>query len=741
MQGAEEGGDKWPHPPPRATSSTASHHGHLQSTLDAGTEEASRRKIDTARFISTGGASNASALAERGAERAPASTSQPASPRKPIQQPGIDRRRSAPVDSAKNKAAVKEAELKRMAQRSAYDSSQPSAGIGRESTPEPPPLPPEPKEVYVDRHKLFASTVPLQASRHEVTAVQLGPAPPLTASRIGTPRRNFFAGGGSSSRYDGSEPASPCFGRSGFPVYLSVDSSTAPSRKQSEMFAASGMPSRQVSGMSEACLSPSPSRTHTAGSPRKGGGETARYNYSTGFDGAASPCNAELVESGFQFFENFVKQAPPEVTGEAEALSGTVAKMSTPSITSMGTWAPSPPSTARSAKSGCGVPVRPWQLPRQDCIPTRNTGKRSAAARDRQIRLFVRMPGFHGRCAIWVTPDTPVGPPVFHDKTRFTDIWGEDAEMRGPYGNKAAVDARPTTPVRALALKRWSKESDGRQEVSAQSARSPPSSRPVTQGTLGGVSVAEASTTIGSTNQFWSMTGLSSSASSSPHPESLKGLLEQCTGVPCRRQLLVAASGTGGPLLDDDRCLCDYDIGHGALLFLTILPEPGQKPPEPILACKAALDNAIHAHPGADATAILGKLGKLSPRKTPQQQRRSKSTTAAASTSCGSSTSRPSDYALPLASLQKCVEAMPKWFDPDTLPMALEIITDVPIPFDYGMLPDNSIFDKTGRVRKKFGELQRRACVGQSAKRIETASREAAAQDRRRAASAAQAGE
>jgi len=61
---------------------------------------------------------------------------------------------------------------------------------------------------------------------------------------------------------------------------------------------------------------------------------------------------------------------------------------------------------------------------------------------------------------------------------------------------------------------------------------------------------------------------------------SLKNLVQAATGVSVDCQKLMF--GGHGELLDHDRAICDYDIGHGALLYLSVRrPRRGKKESSP----------------------------------------------------------------------------------------------------------------------------------------------------------------
>lgn len=234
-------------------------------------------------------------------------------------------------------------------------------------------------------------------------------------------------------------------------------------------------------------------------------------------------------------------------------------------------------SSGRSGRS-CGVAVRPWLLPRQDCLPDRISGKRSPAAPDSRIRIFVRVAGKGGRVAFWVDPELPVGPAPGGPRNRFTDIWGEDAELRGPCAGKVPEDGR-LTPLRRLLAERECQPSLPEELV--EPPLEPPQASLVAQPSL--AALTDASLGAGTVTLT---AGDSSSALTyggcSPMEASLKELIEAATGVPVAHQKLTY--GRAGLLDDHRRSLCDCDIGHGALLHLSVRPTPGTKKEQPFLA-------------------------------------------------------------------------------------------------------------------------------------------------------------
>jgi len=296
--------------------------------------------------------------------------------------------------------------------------------------------------------------------------------------------------------------------------------------------------------------------------------------------------------------------------------------------------------TGRSGRS-CGVEVRPWALPRQDTIPDPRTGRRMIGAPDPQIRIFLRLPG-KGRLALWVDPDLPIGPEAGpHDL--FTELFGEDAEIRGPYARKPSSADGRLTPVRALLARRQ-------------------------QGGLAGVGAGHPSS---STLMSEDPPRGSSARSSAGHggPASLKALVEAATGVPIARQKLVF--GRVGPLDDHSRALCDYNIGHGALLYFSARPEPSTKKGQSFLASPKLADMQ---EPGF----ILDRMGKFM-------------------TGQGRS-NRGKDV----------VECLPDWRRARSTDLKVEWPLEQQY-FDYQFMPDNHIFDLVGRVRKRFGRHDRAA--------------------------------
>lgn len=200
--------------------------------------------------------------------------------------------------------------------------------------------------------------------------------------------------------------------------------------------------------------------------------------------------------------------------------------------------------SVQSARLGrsCGVPVRPWLLPRGDPIPDRVTGKVTRVSADRRIRIFVHLPS-GDRVALQVVPEMPIGPPIeAYQPSPLEKVFGRGAEDRGwssgPPGR--------ATPVRQLLAQRH----DAR---------------------LGCDSLAASRKSLGVTSHITlaSEPADPEEADSGFNPEaSLKNLVEAATGVSVDRQKLMFRGI--GELLDHNKAICDYDIGHGALIYLSV---------------------------------------------------------------------------------------------------------------------------------------------------------------------------
>mmetsp|Transcript_7303 Transcript_7303/g.18257 ORF Transcript_7303/g.18257 Transcript_7303/m.18257 type:complete len:486 (-) Transcript_7303:283-1740(-) len=239
------------------------------------------------------------------------------------------------------------------------------------------------------------------------------------------------------------------------------------------------------------------------------------------------------------------------------------------------------------SRRSCGVPVRPWMLPRQDTVPDRNSGKRSICAPDRRIRIFIRIAGKGGRIALWVHPDIPIGPPPPGPRNRFTDIWGESADGGGPcVGRAESADGR-LTPFRKLLAERDEQRQRELQELDEEAGGD------VDDFQVAGLPSEECTSSLqfgGASTSF----AVGSTFATETHAEgSLKELLEAITGVSVPRQKLTC--GRVGRLDDHRRVLCEYDIGHGALLFLSVQPEKGQKSHQRFLASPARAQEQVSA--------------------------------------------------------------------------------------------------------------------------------------------------
>lgn len=210
-----------------------------------------------------------------------------------------------------------------------------------------------------------------------------------------------------------------------------------------------------------------------------------------------------------------------------------------------------------------GVAIRLAKLAREETIPDIATGKRSRAARDLLIRVYLRVPG-HCRIAFWVPQDFQVGPTPNPPRNRFTDYWGLDAEAKGPFSARPAspsTRAGRLTPVRALMAQQ---DGAGLWPPFTKSTDTRAGRKSIGVASIGDLSKAATSRTSTTTRSFRNQ-----------YFGNLKALIEASTGVPVERQKLVY--GLTGVLRDDAKTLPDYDIGHGSLLLLSVMPASHQK--------------------------------------------------------------------------------------------------------------------------------------------------------------------
>lgn len=158
-----------------------------------------------------------------------------------------------------------------------------------------------------------------------------------------------------------------------------------------------------------------------------------------------------------------------------------------------------------------------------------------------------------------------------------------------------------------------------------------------------------------------------------PEPtESLKGVIEQATGIPAAQQKLVY--GRSGPLEQDGKALCDYDIGHGALVYLSIRAPPGTKKDQLFLASPALAS-------ASGATTAAGRLSAFVKRRR------------------GGATRTMSREGKPKK--EDMVVPLPDWRNADALVPEVECPAGT-LTYSYMGLRDNSIFDLTDRVRRRF---------------------------------------
>lgn len=230
--------------------------------------------------------------------------------------------------------------------------------------------------------------------------------------------------------------------------------------------------------------------------------------------------------------------------------SGKCSTRSTQNMTSRSGKAVS--SSGRSAY-GTGVAIRPHKLAREETIPIRSNGKRSLAAGDRKIRIWVQLP--EGKLGFWVDPDLPVGPSSPAEaKNLFERYWGVNAELNGPYTCRSednGVTGGRITPVRALLSERSLCLHRNREAIATST------------GMLSLSTVGENLTQMSPC----ASAAMISSTVEQKRQSNLKAMIEAATGLPIAQQLLVF--GQAGKLDDNSKVLCDYGIGHGALIFLS----------------------------------------------------------------------------------------------------------------------------------------------------------------------------
>merc|ERR1712232_257161 len=139
-------------------------------------------------------------------------------------------------------------------------------------------------------------------------------------------------------------------------------------------------------------------------------------------------------------------------------------------------------------------------------------------------------------------------------------------------------------------------------------------------------------------------------------------------------QKLVVGTGTGGPLEDDSKALCQYGIGHGSSLILSERPERGK------------LKEVEHlAGPGLKSTMVKQNDIMLSVRKFMRSR-------------VGGVMGKDLIESMPAWELGRPKEEKDLVEMPDTIDF-----------FDYGLLADNNTFDASDFVRQRFGVLPRLA--------------------------------
>lgn len=146
-------------------------------------------------------------------------------------------------------------------------------------------------------------------------------------------------------------------------------------------------------------------------------------------------------------------------------------------------------------------------------------------------------------------------------------------------------------------------------------------------------------------------------------PASLKELVEQATGVPVAEQKIVF--GGVGSLDNHRRCLCDYGVGQGALLLLSIRPKGRSvRGSESFLASP----RLAKKH---EPSQIMNNVAKFKKKNTGD---------------------------IPG---QTFVECLPDWQRATQTPLQAEWKHEQGY-HDYQFLADNSFFDLTARIRERF---------------------------------------
>lgn len=325
---------------------------------------------------------------------------------------------------------------------------------------------------------------------------------------------------------------------------------------------------------------------------------------------------------------------------------------------------------ANMGRPGTGVLVRPNLLPRQDAIPHSISGSSGPhGITDPRVRIFVRLPG-GGRLALWVPADIRVGPATTKQRDRFTDIWGDDAETHGPSA-KARPPGGRMSPFRTLLARQ---DALAYEDVSTESP-SQVLAACDEDAAFGfaalSMSPVGLSKGIGANASQLSLLAPSGSASFgvSTDPVGLEGktlkeLIEVATGLEPARQKLVF--GSVGSLERDNLSLCSYDVGHGALLLLSVR------------STKGSVDNL------AGPLLAKSKREVQMQRSTEEFIRQTKSSRRTAR-----------------SEVHPTFEHLPEWVVPKTQAVHVEAPQDIKV-FDYTFMPDGGIFDYVGRVRKRM---------------------------------------
>jgi len=170
------------------------------------------------------------------------------------------------------------------------------------------------------------------------------------------------------------------------------------------------------------------------------------------------------------------------------------------------------------------------------------------------VRIFVRVPG-GGRIALLVDPLARVGPMTKHRLDRFAEVWGEDAEMRGPC---AFAAPRPLTPMKEALFMQEQMRLGFDEGLLYDACATDEPALPTPLGTGPFV------------DGLLPMFAADRSPATEPSSQTLKDAIAMATGVPPEQQKVVVRGR--GPLDDDDRRLNEFDFQDGTECVLSLKP-------------------------------------------------------------------------------------------------------------------------------------------------------------------------